>query len=55
MSKRKPLLPISKSDREKRITLSDADFDRLIEHLKHPPEPNKKLKAAFKKYKEGNK
>lgn len=34
------------------ITVSPEDFERLVEEIENPSEPNEKLKAAAKRYKE---
>ena len=34
------------------LALSEADRDAFIEALRKPPAPSKKLKAAFRRYKE---
>jgi uncharacterized protein (DUF1778 family) len=34
------------------ITLSDRDRDLFLETLENPPKPNKRLKEAFKTYKD---
>ncbi len=38
--------------RHESVTLSDRDWDLFYEALTRPPAPNRKLKAAFKRYSE---
>ena len=35
-----------------KVTLSAADWDAFFEALMNPPEPNKKLRAAVRRYRE---
>jgi uncharacterized protein (DUF1778 family) len=39
-------------DAHEKITLSAKDWDVFYDALTHPPEPNRKLKAAARRYRE---
>ena len=47
---KKALDTINKSNKIESIILSDEDFNRFVDHLNSPPEPNQALIEAFKKY-----